>query len=159
MELIQNVFSWVVQTSIIASVLIISILIIKHILKDRLGVRWHYAIWFIVIFRLIVPYAPESNLSILNLFTMMNQEVVQLETPPSISEPRPNYPNEVADKTHKDTSNDISDIVINKNEKPTSGEQHQSGLDPHPVQTHQTQAPVEQIQPELIFYIWLAGAI
>ncbi|NLB42858.1 MAG: DUF5050 domain-containing protein [Clostridiales bacterium] len=150
MELIQNVFSWVVQTSIIASVLIISILIIKHILKDRLGVRWHYAIWFIVIFRLIVPYAPESNLSILNLFTMMNQEVVQLETPPSISEPRPNYPNEVADKTHKDTSNDISDIVINKNEKPTSGEQNQSGLDPQPVQNQQNQTPVEQIQPEQI---------
>ena len=109
--------------------------------------RWHYAIWFIVIFRLIVPYAPESNLSIFNLFTMMNQEVVQLEKPPSISEPIPNYPNEVTDKTHKVTSNDIPDIVQNKNEKPTSGEQNQSVLDSQPVQNQQNQTPEEQIQP------------
>ena len=87
MKPIQTLFSWVLQASITASILIIIILIIKYILKDRLGVKWHYAIWFIVIVRLIVPYAPKSSLRSFNLFTFVNQESIQLQTPPFTFEP------------------------------------------------------------------------
>jgi len=57
------------NTSIKGSILIVSILLVKLILKDRLGARWHYNIWFLLLMRLIIPYAPKSSISIFNLFS------------------------------------------------------------------------------------------
>lgn len=65
----SKIFYWLVNTSIKGSILIVSILFVKLIFKNKLGARWHYNIWFLLLMRLIIPYAPKSSISIFNLFT------------------------------------------------------------------------------------------
>lgn len=55
--------------SLNASILVILIILIKAILGERLNVKFHYFIWFILIIKLIILYGPESNLSVFNLFS------------------------------------------------------------------------------------------
>jgi bla regulator protein BlaR1 len=67
MGMIQNVFDWIMLSSAIASLMIIIIFLIKLIFRNKLSATWHYYIWFLLLIKLIVPYAPESPLSIFNL--------------------------------------------------------------------------------------------
>ncbi|QOS98353.1 M56 family metallopeptidase [Brevibacterium sp. JNUCC-42] len=60
-------FSWVLQTSMMASVMVGLILLIKAVLGNRLSPRWHYLLWILVILRLLLLWAPESSLSIYNM--------------------------------------------------------------------------------------------
>lgn len=68
----SELFYWLIDTSIKGSLLIVSILLIKLLLKNRLGARWHYSIWFLLLIRLIIPSAPQSKISIFNLFIHKN---------------------------------------------------------------------------------------
>jgi bla regulator protein BlaR1 len=49
-----------------ASVLVVLIIVMQHLLKQRLKPRWHYLMWLLVIVRLILPWGPESEFSIYN---------------------------------------------------------------------------------------------
>ncbi len=62
-----RVFYWLINTSVKGSLLVISILLIKACFNKRLGVRWHYYIWFLLLPVLILPYMPQSSISIFNL--------------------------------------------------------------------------------------------
>ncbi|WP_147535451.1 M56 family metallopeptidase [Bacillus marasmi] len=53
-----QLFDWIIETSIYASLLVCLILIIKTLLKSRLSPRWHYLLWFVLIVRMIVPWSP-----------------------------------------------------------------------------------------------------
>lgn len=54
--------------SLQGSFLVVFILLIKLILRERLNVKFHYFIWFLLVIKLIIPYGPESNFSIFNIF-------------------------------------------------------------------------------------------
>lgn len=59
-----GIFNWVLISSVMASVLAGLILLVKNIFKDKLGANWHYLIWFLLMIRLILPWAPASSFSI-----------------------------------------------------------------------------------------------
>jgi bla regulator protein BlaR1 len=42
------------------------------VLKDRMDANWQYLIWFLLILKLLIPYAPESSLSVFNIFNHIN---------------------------------------------------------------------------------------
>ncbi|MDF2964307.1 MAG: hypothetical protein K0S39_6042 [Paenibacillus sp.] len=65
-EHLINLFDWVCSVSIMASVLVMLIIMMQLALKHRLKPRWHYLLWLLVIFRLILPWGPESEFSIYN---------------------------------------------------------------------------------------------
>ena len=46
---LQTFFEWLLQTSLQASLLICLILLVQSILRGKLGVRWHYALWLSVL--------------------------------------------------------------------------------------------------------------
>ncbi|MHC4544621.1 MAG: M56 family metallopeptidase [Planctomycetota bacterium] len=64
-------FEWLLQTTAQASLLIFLILLVQLILRGKLGVRWHYCLWTVLLIRLLMPWAPESRISIFNLFQML----------------------------------------------------------------------------------------
>ncbi|NIP26732.1 MAG: hypothetical protein GWN67_15625 [Phycisphaerae bacterium] len=64
-------FEWLLQTTLQASLLIFLILLVRLILRGRLGVRWHYYLWLLLLIRLVMPWAPESRISIFNLFQVL----------------------------------------------------------------------------------------
>ena len=60
--------AWLLYSSLMGSILIGLILIIRLVFKNRLGANWQYLIWFLLIVKLLMPYAPESSFSVFNLF-------------------------------------------------------------------------------------------
>ncbi|QXE17843.1 M56 family metallopeptidase [Clostridium sp. 001] len=60
--------------SLNGSVLVMLILLIKMLLKKKLRAEFHYFIWFLLIIKLIIPYGPESNLSIFNIFDAVSEK-------------------------------------------------------------------------------------
>jgi len=60
-------FAWLVRSSLQASVLICLILAVQALLRRKLAPRWHYGLWLLVLARLVVPWTPESSLSVFNL--------------------------------------------------------------------------------------------
>ena len=69
-----SLFEWVLRSSAMASIFIGFILLFKRLIKDKLGAKWHYYIWFLVLLRLLIPFAPQSSLSVYNLFTYFQQK-------------------------------------------------------------------------------------
>ncbi|KXI83179.1 methicillin resistance protein, partial [Bacillus cereus] len=66
---LSSIFNWIIETSILGSVLVLFILCIRALFKKWLTPRWQYALWVILIVRLIIPYFPESSFSIYPLLS------------------------------------------------------------------------------------------
>ena len=76
MSALIKVFDWVITSSIMASVLVAVILLVKLIMKNKQSPKWHYYIWFILLVRLLVPFAPTSSFS---LFNIVNPVIEKLQ--------------------------------------------------------------------------------
>jgi len=66
MEL-ELVFNWVIKSSMMASILAVLILLVKYALGNKLDAKWQYAIWMLLIIRLLIPYDIRSPWSIYSL--------------------------------------------------------------------------------------------
>ncbi|MHC4587475.1 MAG: M56 family metallopeptidase, partial [Planctomycetota bacterium] len=71
---LRPVFDWLLWASIQGSVLIVLIVLIQIILRGKLGIRWHYLLWLLLLIRLAVPWLPESKISIFNLLPRFIQQ-------------------------------------------------------------------------------------
>ncbi|MHC4096553.1 MAG: M56 family metallopeptidase [Planctomycetota bacterium] len=60
-------FEWLLLTTVQASLLICLIILVQLMLRGKLGVRWHYCLWLLLLIRMVMPWAPESRMSIFNL--------------------------------------------------------------------------------------------
>lgn len=58
--------AWLMRTTLQAGVLVLLIVAVQAVFRDRLTPRWRYALWIILLVRLVVPWAPESSLSVYN---------------------------------------------------------------------------------------------
>lgn len=65
-ETLEATLAWLWRTSSQASVLVLLVLLVQWLLRNKLAPVWRYAIWFVVLVRLIVPMSPESAFSIFN---------------------------------------------------------------------------------------------
>jgi Antirepressor regulating drug resistance, predicted signal transduction N-terminal membrane component len=72
MSFLLPAFKWVLYSSAMAGILAIVIILLKLLIGNKLNVKWHYWVWLLVIFRLLVPYAPESSFSALNLLRLFS---------------------------------------------------------------------------------------
>ncbi|MDR0311878.1 MAG: TonB family protein, partial [Acidobacteriota bacterium] len=66
MENVINVFTWIIRLSAYAAVSIAVIAIVQFAGRRRLPARWLYALWLILLFRMVLPFGPESRLSLWN---------------------------------------------------------------------------------------------
>ncbi len=78
-------FDWLLWVSIQGSVLIVLIVLVQLILRRRLGIRWHYFLWLLLLIRLAMPWLPQSRISVFNLVPKSIQQGRIIE---SISEPQ-----------------------------------------------------------------------
>ncbi|MFE1627374.1 M56 family metallopeptidase [Brevibacillus reuszeri] len=70
-------FSWVLSNSLQASILVILILLCKLAGKKHLTARWHYAVWFLLMMKLAIPWSPDSSISLYNWLPSLGWETVQ----------------------------------------------------------------------------------
>lgn len=71
-----RLFSFILSSSLMSVILIFLILIAKYVFKHKQGAKWHYYIWFVLIFRMVLPWSPESSFSVFNLFSYEKQASV-----------------------------------------------------------------------------------
>lgn len=64
--MIGEIFSYILTTSLYASIVGLIILIIKALLKDRISAFWQCLIWAVLIIKLVVPFGPASSISVFN---------------------------------------------------------------------------------------------
>lgn len=104
---LEQVFGWLLAASWQASVLALFVLVIQRMLGSRLNPRWRYALWLLVLLRLVLPVQPESALSLFQFAPPPPAQLVTTVTEPwqplftgkpypSPSDPepmvKPNYP-------------------------------------------------------------------
>lgn len=70
---LNSFIPWLLDSSLMGSILIGFIIMLRFVFKNKLGASWQYLIWFFLILKLLIPYAPESSLSVFNVF---NQALV-----------------------------------------------------------------------------------
>ena len=61
---LELAFGWLLAASWQASVLALAVIAIQRIFGARLNPRWRYALWLLVVLRLVLPILPESALSL-----------------------------------------------------------------------------------------------
>jgi len=64
---LSEFFGWLLRSSVYAGVLVCLVLLIGAMVRRRLAARWHYLLWLVVVVRMMMPWAPQSTVSILNL--------------------------------------------------------------------------------------------
>lgn len=69
MDAINSVFLSVLSLSVMSSIIAIIIILTRKLLKDFINPKFYMMLWAIVLIRMIVPYMPESRISVFNLFS------------------------------------------------------------------------------------------
>ncbi|MBE5090979.1 M56 family metallopeptidase [Bacillus cereus] len=67
-------FDWMIETTIMASILVGLILCIKVLFRNKLTPRWQYMLWIILIIRLVLPWSPDSSYSIYSVLTYKSDD-------------------------------------------------------------------------------------
>ena len=65
-----------ISMSLSGSLLILALLVLRHFLKSKISRQWQYYIWLIVIARLLLPFAPDTNL-LGSIFQTAGQAIAQ----------------------------------------------------------------------------------
>lgn len=87
----------VLEASGHASIIVLLLLGVHWISRHRLSARWRYALWGIVVARLLLPAAPASHLSPLNLFASAPpQPALRPVAPVAHVPPRNNAPSAIS---------------------------------------------------------------
>lgn len=75
----NEILKVVLSLSLSGSLLILVLLFCKPLFRNRLGKRWQYYIWLVVIARLLLPFTPETS-PIGALFQQVESVLVQMDT-------------------------------------------------------------------------------
>lgn len=82
---LYSIFNWIAISSLMGSILILLILIAKFAFRNKASAKWHYYIWFLLLFRLIVPFTPESSFSMYNLLNHVQEVFSVSDNTPDFS--------------------------------------------------------------------------
>ena len=110
---LSNIFGEILNLSLMGMLLTILLIFLKKLLRNRLSASWHYMVWFLLVFRLIIPIAPANSMSIYNLFMPVMMEVQQQG---SESEEIPHYTGKVEESSYHDNVKYEIDGIKNENE-------------------------------------------
>ncbi|UCD52195.1 MAG: M56 family metallopeptidase, partial [Phycisphaerales bacterium] len=80
----QPFFAWLLETTVIASVVICLILAAQKLLGRRLGPRWCHALWLVLLLRMVLPWVPPSPVSLFHLIPASIQRHQPSATAPAI---------------------------------------------------------------------------
>ncbi|WP_242243537.1 M56 family metallopeptidase [Bacillus cereus group sp. BfR-BA-01309] len=146
-------FDWVIETSIMASILVGLILCVKTLLRNKLTPRWQYMLWMILIVRLLLPWSPDSSYSIYSILSYSNGN----GTPVIFHQDPVTVP---PTKERMQGSVDIGDTKVITNEDTYTSSSTQKAEESK-KQTHNNEKQDDETFSfyTILLYIWLAGII
>ncbi len=151
-------FDWVINTTIMASILVGLILAVKSLLKNRLTPRWHYLLWMILIVRLLLPWAPGSSYSIYSILSIGHESPISVQYKPVHS----------INNEHNQEPTDLPDIMAPKqsNQGLSSMPHTNKDTNPRSNNTEMVRNEKQQVQRNkpislhtIALVIWLTGIL
>ncbi|MGW5951790.1 M56 family metallopeptidase [Bacillus mycoides] len=136
---LPRIFDWLIETSLMASILVGFILCIKVLFRNKLTPRWQYMLWIVLMIRLLLPWSPDSSYSIYSLLSYSSSvsEVIPKNMPSTESI--------VNIETNHTVELESNSEIVTKNGEP------------------EVNASAEQQTTfslyKLALYVWLAGVI
>jgi beta-lactamase regulating signal transducer with metallopeptidase domain/Tol biopolymer transport system component len=148
--LIPPFLQWLWQTTLIASLVICLILAAQKLLGQKLGPRWSHALWLVLLIRMVVPWAPQSRISLLNL---LPSSVRQAQPPavPALTEQDPGF--------HSVAVSDAGETAAPRDA--TASPSVQKAAPPKPqtlAQAEQSAGPPFLPLRRILPVLWFAGA-
>ncbi|MDR9853566.1 M56 family metallopeptidase [Paenibacillus sp. VCA1] len=67
MSVAETLFGWFALSTLTASLAAVLVMAVQHVLRRRISARLRYALWLIVLARLMLPVVPESPVSLFNM--------------------------------------------------------------------------------------------
>ena len=107
-----NILNIIFQVSILTSILAIIILILRPMIRKILGINIVYFLWLLLIIKLIIPYGPESKISIYNLFNKVDTSISYDEKLINDNSQIKSYTNKI--KTPINNTSETSNNIIEK---------------------------------------------
>ncbi|PIE96155.1 transcriptional regulator [Bacillus fungorum] len=148
---LPHFFDWLIETSIMASILVGLILCIKVLFRNKLTPRWQYMLWIILIIRLVLPWSPDSSYSIYSVFTYKNNDAfITSRTPVAI----------FLSKEHMQELKGTDDTKVPTKEDTYTSSSTQNDQ-ANQTQTHNNEKQDDETVPfyTICIYIWLTGVI
>ncbi|MEH6943880.1 M56 family metallopeptidase [Bacillus sp. JJ722] len=138
-------FNWVIETSIMASILVGLILCVRFLLRSKLTPRWQYMLWLILMIRLLLPWSPESSYSI---YSILSKSDIVSGT----------FYQETIAATSKESIQEQSDMgstnIVTRDDTSANGSiQPEVTMNSKGMQNEETLFSFSSI----VLYIWLAG--
>ncbi|MBY0086627.1 M56 family metallopeptidase [Brevibacillus brevis] len=151
MDMLCDIFLWVFDATIGASLVALMVIATKKIFHHRISARLHHALWLIVLIRLLFPFLPNSPVSIFNIWQVGVDSIKNAVSP------------------HSPVANDASQKEIEQNSKQTNSPQnnktnqpenqklldpslsHQIKIDPDPVENNHI------LGVKIAAIVWLVG--
>jgi beta-lactamase regulating signal transducer with metallopeptidase domain len=101
-------FQWILSNSFKASVLVIIVLLIKLLFKDKISARIQYLLWLVIVIRLIIPWTTQSPYSIYNLIENENNKLPKISYTVPLDNSNTPQSNEVVPDETKDSTLAVS---------------------------------------------------
>ncbi|EMI9087949.1 MULTISPECIES: M56 family metallopeptidase [Bacillus] len=148
---LPHFFNWLIETSIMASILVGLILCIRVLFGNKLTPRWQYMLWIILIIRLVLPWSPDSSYSIYSVLTYKNDDAfISSRNPVTI----------FLSKEHMQELKGIDDTKVPTKEDTYTSSSTQNDQ-ANKTQTHNNEKQDDETVPfyTICIYIWLTGVI
>ncbi|HDR7675820.1 beta-lactam sensor/signal transducer [Bacillus wiedmannii] len=148
---LPHFFDWLIETSIMAIILVGLILCIRVLFRNKLTPRWQYMLWIILIIRLVLPWSPESSYSIYSVLTYKNDDAfISSRNPVTI----------FLSKEHMQELKGIDDTKVPTKEDTYTSSSTQNDQ-ANKTQTHNNEKQDDETVPfyTICIYIWLTGVI
>ncbi|MRU09317.1 M56 family metallopeptidase, partial [Bacillus anthracis] len=102
---LPHFFDWLIETSLMASILVGFILCIKILFRNKLTPRWQYMLWIVLMIRLLLPWSPDSSYSIYSLLSYRSSvsEVIPKNMPSTESKMNIESDRKVELESHAET--------------------------------------------------------
>lgn len=82
-----DLFRTVIQLSLMAVPVILLVFVVRLLLRNRLPAQWLYFMWLLVPIRLLLPWTPESSISVHNVINLASSHTFTMTTPASTDTP------------------------------------------------------------------------
>lgn len=66
MHMLSQFFEWALRASWQGAILVVAVLFAQLVLRRQLNARWRFNLWLLVVLRLLMPFSPESAVSVFN---------------------------------------------------------------------------------------------
>jgi beta-lactamase regulating signal transducer with metallopeptidase domain/Tol biopolymer transport system component len=148
---VQAFFDWLLDATVIGSVVICLILAAQKALGGKLGPRWCHALWLVLLVRMVLPWAPSSRVSLFNLIPSWDRQAQPRQRSEIIEQHEPSEAAQTSGTTETMTA-----------QKPQSGVTVQEQATAKPTTPADTQSQSRQrlasLRPVLPV-LWLGGVM